>query len=198
MKHFSALKAKKNIYIYIYIYMKQRQKMEKWQRKNVSDIRQVSRTECFTNRKIGERTINRTNIVDKIKEQEDKALTKKPNEKEINNVYFLEQIIQFIHLVRSFPFRDVYCCLIVIFTFALTYILQYFGFKLNLKFLLCRISGNCLIKQVFYAQYVGIFAVCHVPRFNTTREVNCSAFTPHSNLQEFFMAVILNVTKILH
>jgi hypothetical protein len=27
------------------------QRMEKWSRKNASGIRQVSRTECFTNRK---------------------------------------------------------------------------------------------------------------------------------------------------
>jgi hypothetical protein len=38
----------------------------------------------FTNRKIGARTINRTNVVYRIKEQENKALTKKRNKKEIN------------------------------------------------------------------------------------------------------------------
>jgi hypothetical protein len=27
------------------------------------------------------------------------------------------------------------------------------------------------------AQYEGIFAVCRVPRFNTTRKINCLAFT---------------------
>ena len=48
----------------------------------------VSKTE-----KKGERTINRTNIVYIIKEKEDKGLMKKPNEKEINSMYFLAQII---------------------------------------------------------------------------------------------------------
>ena len=67
--------------------------MEKWLRKNASDIRQVSRTECFTNRNRGERTINRTNIVYKIKGEEDKALAKKLNRKEINSVCFPAQII---------------------------------------------------------------------------------------------------------
>jgi hypothetical protein len=71
----------------------EKQIMEKWSFKNASDIRQVSRTGCFTNRKIRERTINRMSIVYKIKEQEDKDLTKKPNKKEINSMYFLAQII---------------------------------------------------------------------------------------------------------
>jgi hypothetical protein len=53
----------------------------------------VSRTECFTNRKTGERTINRTNIVYKIKEEEGKALKKKRNKKEINTMYFVLQIV---------------------------------------------------------------------------------------------------------
>jgi hypothetical protein len=44
-------------------------------------------------KKKGERTINRTNIVYIIKEKEDKGLMKKPNEKEINSMYFLAQII---------------------------------------------------------------------------------------------------------
>lgn len=73
--------------------MTQRQKLEKWSLKNASDIRQVFRTECFTNRNRGERTINRTNIVYKIKGEEDKALAKKPNKKKINSVYFSAQII---------------------------------------------------------------------------------------------------------
>jgi hypothetical protein len=71
----------------------ERQIMEKWSLKNASDIRQVSRTGCFTNRKRRERTINRTIIVYKVKEKEDKALTKKPSKKEINSMYFLAQII---------------------------------------------------------------------------------------------------------
>jgi hypothetical protein len=67
--------------------------MEKCSRENSSDTRQVSRTECFTNKKIGERTINRTNVVYRIKKLEDKALTQKPNRKEINSMYFAAQII---------------------------------------------------------------------------------------------------------
>jgi len=87
MEHFSTLNAneKQN--------MTQREIMEKWSLKNASDIRQVSRTGCFTNRKRRERKISRKNIVYKIKEQEDKALMKKTNKKDINSMYFLTQII---------------------------------------------------------------------------------------------------------
>jgi len=97
--------------------MTQRQKMEKWSRKNATDIRQVSRTECFTNRNRGERAISRTNIVYKIKGEEDEALAKKPNKKEINSVYFPAQSIQFTYLLSSFFFRALYYCLIVLFHF---------------------------------------------------------------------------------